>query len=246
MSIDVRAEFEHLVWSVESWLEFHRRLEIEQADLDSAAPADRWPGEQRVREVLSAREKTGRAIIDQAEWLERHYVAGYDAAWPLRKLCEYLRGDDDGAERLADTWASLRPRIGGLAGMATTNDEPSDPAEVAVAQLSAMAHTPDFTSVKWGSEDFTFTGNQAAIVKQLWEAREQGTPDVHGSHLLETAGISSDRVDTVFRDSPAWKTMIVGYLQSGRPKGAYRLVDPADAAASQPPSRKRRKNSSRA
>ncbi|GMU37709.1 MAG: hypothetical protein EDS66_12215 [Planctomycetota bacterium] len=85
-------------------------------------------------------------------------------------------------------------------------------------------HSPDFRSVHWDGVDYAFTANQAAIVKQLWEAYENGTPDVGGDTLLVNAESDTRRMADVFKKHSAWGTMIV----EGSTKGTYRLApDPA-------------------
>ena len=94
--------------------------------------------------------------------------------------------------------------------------------------ITQAVHSPDFHSVNWFGTEYTFTPNQAACVKLLWEAWDQGTPEVGGDYLIETADIqsSSKRMDTVFREHPAWATMIV----PGEKKGNYRLAKPGHNA----------------
>jgi len=84
-------------------------------------------------------------------------------------------------------------------------------------------HSADFRSVIWFGQEYTFTANQAACIQMLWEAWENDTPEVSGAMLLENADIDQKRLSAVFRDHPAWQTMIC----PGRTKGAYRLSPPA-------------------
>lgn len=97
------------------------------------------------------------------------------------------------------------------------------PAEPAATRHDAR-HSPDFRSVSWFGESYSFTANQAACVKILWEAWENETPEVSGAHLLEAADVqdSTQRIDLVFRGNPAWGAMIV----PGKTKGVYRLKEP--------------------
>src|SRR5262249_37254519 len=83
-------------------------------------------------------------------------------------------------------------------------------------------HSHDFRPVVWFRTGHSFTGNQAACVKILWKAWQNGTPDVGDLKVLETAGTASDRLDLLFRNHPAWGTMI----QKGGTKGTHRLVQP--------------------
>jgi hypothetical protein len=84
------------------------------------------------------------------------------------------------------------------------------------------SHSVDFRSATWYGVDHSFTGNQAACVKTLWEAWENGTPEVAGDTLAVEADIQTKRLDHVFRNHPAWGTMIF----AGKTKGTYRLVPP--------------------
>ncbi len=83
-------------------------------------------------------------------------------------------------------------------------------------------HSPDYRSVRWDGEDYHFTANQAACVQQLWEAWENGTPDVGDETLLATAGADSKRLRDVFKDNEVWGKVIV----EGKTKGTHRIADP--------------------
>ncbi len=88
-------------------------------------------------------------------------------------------------------------------------------------------HSPDFRSVHWFGTDYYFSTGQAACVKRLWEAWEQGTPDVGQDKILVDAEVECKRLVDLFRGHPAWGTMI---LRSG-PKGLYRLQEPTPPSA---------------
>lgn len=83
-------------------------------------------------------------------------------------------------------------------------------------------HGPDFRSVNWYGTCFEFTSQQAAVVKVLWEAMENGTPTVGDPTLLEAVESGAGRLPNLFRDHPAWGRMIV----EGGTKGSRRLADP--------------------
>lgn len=95
-------------------------------------------------------------------------------------------------------------------------------------ELSPTRHSPDFRSAHWYGDDYAFTGNQAAVVKILWEAWKNGTPEVSDAHLLTKAESDCKRLADVFRDArtgkhhDAWDKMIV----SGTTKGTRRLNPP--------------------
>jgi hypothetical protein len=88
-----------------------------------------------------------------------------------------------------------------------------------------FAHSPDFRSVRWFGATYTFTENQAPRVGLLWQNWEKGTPDVGRQALLDAVEESSGQhIAHVFRDCPAWGTMIVSAK-----KGSYRLRRPTDS-----------------
>jgi hypothetical protein len=83
------------------------------------------------------------------------------------------------------------------------------------------AHSPDFRCINWYGTEYTFTPNQAAIVKILWEAWENGTPDVGQETLRAQAEVES-RIDRLFLGHAAWKNLIV----PGKTRGTLRLQRP--------------------
>lgn len=83
------------------------------------------------------------------------------------------------------------------------------PATAPAAALPGSRHSVDYRSVQWEGREFVFSPNQAAVVKVLWEAMEDGTPEVGGDTLLEAAGSEAVRMRDVFRDHPAWGSLIV-------------------------------------
>jgi hypothetical protein len=88
-------------------------------------------------------------------------------------------------------------------------------------------HSLDFRSVHWFGRDYYFTAGQAACVKRLWEAWEQGYQEVGQAAILEDARLFSERLVDLFKGHPAWGTMIV----PGKLKGAYRLQKPTPPSA---------------
>jgi hypothetical protein len=106
-----------------------------------------------------------------------------------------------------------------------------NPAGTASAQqpLPPARHSLDFCSVHWYGTDYTFSLSQASIVKILWEAWDNGTPAVHQQTLLDRVGSSmadnsKPRLRDLFRDHPAWTTMI----RPGSAKGTFCLVAPEE------------------
>lgn len=87
-------------------------------------------------------------------------------------------------------------------------------------------HSTDFHSVRWYGQRHTFTHEQAAVVKLLWKAWRNGTPDLSQEHLLEQSKSEGRRLRDIFKQRDemhaAWGTMIV---ESRR--GVYRLCESA-------------------
>jgi len=84
-------------------------------------------------------------------------------------------------------------------------------------------YSGDYRSVYWFGQNYAFTANQAACIRLLWEAWENGTPELSAAWILEKADIAQERLDLVFRDHPAWGEMV----RPGSTKGTYRLSPPA-------------------
>lgn len=92
-----------------------------------------------------------------------------------------------------------------------------------LARKRDMAHSDDFRSVCWFGTNYSFTSQQAEVVRILWEAYEEQTPDVDALLLLsDFTGCAAHRVRDLFRKCPAWGTMIV----LGGSRGTYRLQGP--------------------
>src|SRR5262249_46621140 len=88
-------------------------------------------------------------------------------------------------------------------------------------------HSDDYRSVHWFGTDHSFTPNQAAVVAMLWQAWENGTPDVGYEALLQAAD-SQGRLVDVFKirvgkktkKHPDWGTMVAPNVGG---KGTCRL-----------------------
>lgn len=97
--------------------------------------------------------------------------------------------------------------------------------------MNAMApcrRSRDCCSVVWYGVPHAFTAAQGAVISQLWEAWENGTPDLRQETL--TSAYETKRLKNLFKDHAAWGAMI----KPGLVKGSYRLADPwYEAPASQ-------------
>lgn len=120
--------------------------------------------------------------------------------------------------------------VHGILNVTTTSDLSGAPASDLTTQpqsfkekkAPATAHSPDFRSVSWFSKSYSFTATQAACIKVLWEAWEQGTPEMGEPAILAEAESNSPRMRDIFRNSPAWENLIV----PGSTKGSFRLKEP--------------------
>lgn len=90
---------------------------------------------------------------------------------------------------------------------------------VASVSSSTLPHSPDFRSVSAHGGEFGFTAQQAPVVKLLYEAYENGTPDVGQVFILSELGLPGTQLRDLFRHSEAWGTLII----SGSTRGTFRL-----------------------
>jgi hypothetical protein len=88
-------------------------------------------------------------------------------------------------------------------------------------KLKPCRHGPDFASVRWQGKPYQFSTLQSAAVRILWEAWENGTPDVRQETILTEIGSDANKLSDVFRDNPAWGSMIV----PGGFRGTFRLAE---------------------
>jgi len=89
-----------------------------------------------------------------------------------------------------------------------------------------VEHSTDFRSVLWFGVPYSFTANQAPVVKLLWENWKKRTPDVGDETLLHAVDPEAPpaRLANLFRDHPAWGAMI----SAGKTKGTHRLAGPSN------------------
>ena len=140
--------------------------------------------------------------------------------------------ESDGVSVQASTWDSLTPE--GKADQTYRVIEDRLKILKAIQQVPETemkppaAHGPDFRSVNWYGQKYTFTGSQAAVVKILWHSWEKGCPDIGLATLLEAAdaAFTTTRLKDVFKGHPALGLMIQA---TPKRKGLYRLVVPEEA-----------------
>lgn len=115
--------------------------------------------------------------------------------------------------------ARLARRLARLASV--HRPELLDVATETLRRFQPCSPGPGFACVRWFGQLFSFTPNQSRIVEILWSAQSGGTPEVRQERLLDNAGIESGRLVDVFKDHPAWNTMIV----AGSTRGTYRIAE---------------------
>lgn len=91
------------------------------------------------------------------------------------------------------------------------------------------SHAPDWSVVVWNGTRYNLTPKQRDVIAVLWAAWEDGTRFVGGAYLLERADSDQGRLSALFRDSPAWKRLIVPGEQHGGPVDTYCLAPPTAA-----------------
>jgi hypothetical protein len=195
-----------------------------QAQIDKLQ-ADYRDVAQRIESEWAAEfgEPYPKQVEDWQRWAARVGWSGEriaDGKWKPRDLFPIIEGY---LQRLRDQSGSTKGQ----------GDEAADDPPAAV-------HSPDFRCVNWFGEQYSFTGNQAAAVKLLWEAWQSGAPDVGGETLIQAADASTQRIDVVFRGNAAWGAMIV----QGGTRGSYRLAQMA-ANSAKAGKRKRKSASTR-
>jgi hypothetical protein len=84
----------------------------------------------------------------------------------------------------------------------------------------AARHGVDFRTFNVRDAEYAFTPTQAAVVKRLWEAWEEDTPDVGSDTLLEACGTTGGRLRDVFKGNAAWGSLIL----PGVARGTFRLA----------------------
>jgi hypothetical protein len=95
-------------------------------------------------------------------------------------------------------------------------------AEIAASSEPTCHAANDYKTVIWYGRRFSFTETQSRIVAVLWAAWEDGSRDVSQESLLKSADCDSQRLEYLFRRSPAWNLIVV----RGDAPGMYRLAEP--------------------
>jgi hypothetical protein len=195
---------------------------------DVAAECEAWPNRDRVAEVSEqAIEALGRLASDDI----RVYLMERDAdgVGGVRATVDsYVSTREDWLE---EKHGFLLPAIDSLRGL-TRPPAAAEPAPMVPGDAKPVVHhSDDFTSVVWyGTEYYFRRGMQADSVKALWAQWEKSPGlGLHAGTILGLLDSSIERdrfrLPLVFREHPAWGTMIV---PAGT--GAYKLAAPPEKA----------------
>jgi hypothetical protein len=164
---------------------------------------------------IPGRDVTGRRevieLLERALYLIREYPDHFSQDAELTRLAETVRDLPIALRFLPDVFGEIR----------TDASMDADP----------PWHSVDFYSVRCTLGTFTFTTNQRAVVKALWEDWEAGGCGLSHGYLLEKAGgvtedregNSKPRLKDLFKDHPGWGTLIV---QSDRKDGCRLSLQP--------------------
>ncbi len=81
-----------------------------------------------------------------------------------------------------------------------------------IRYLNPCKHSKDYASITWYGQSFTFTGMQAAFIRELWRAKNRGTPALRQETIFDAIGCDSDRSMGIFKDKIseiAFRTLII-------------------------------------
>lgn len=122
-------------------------------------------------------------------------------------------------EELESLHAELNLELAGIVDLAF-----SCPAQGERPDKRTTGHSTDFRSLTWGGKDYTFTSRQSAVIRVLYEARENGAPVVGDDTLCQSVDhvAPPERLRDVFKGHEAWNNLIV----PGNRRGTRRLIDP--------------------
>lgn len=124
---------------------------------------------------------------------------------------------------LAEAMRCVRAHLaGGQRSEAAPGPAGADLSDQEDAKMRLCPHPPDFRSVNWFGQEYSFTASQAACIKTWWQYWRTPARDVGDAIVLEAAGCASNRVSDVFKHNSAWGEMIV----EGDTRGTHRLREP--------------------
>lgn len=78
----------------------------------------------------------------------------------------------------------------------------------AIELTSPCSHSIDFACINWYGKLYTFTNNQAPVMRLLWENWQAGTPWVKQQTLLVETDSEAANLHDVFKRNDAWGEII--------------------------------------
>ncbi len=119
------------------------------------------------------------------------------------------------------TEIAVKDQIGSAVGLPPFARLPAVRGESATER--EFAYTPCFRSVRLDDQQWTLTANQAEVIRTLYIAWINGTPDVSSAYLLESLGdqgFAFSKLKDVFKHDPEiWRILAM----PGRKRGTVRL-----------------------
>jgi hypothetical protein len=82
-----------------------------------------------------------------------------------------------------------------------------------------LTHSDDFQDIKWQGQSFGLSPRQADVVRLLYRAYENGTPQLSDKYICTELHTSASRLRDTFRKSKVWGTLII----KGNRPGTRRL-----------------------
>jgi hypothetical protein len=126
--------------------------------------------------------------------------------------------------RLSDLWVSFDETPDSTKRSPTVISGIGEDDEVTLCPSEEPTHSPCFSSVSWKGEIYKLAPKQRIIIASLWAAWKNGTPHVCGAYLVEKADSEQSRVSFIFRDTYAWRRLILPGELSGGPPDTYCLA----------------------
>jgi hypothetical protein len=72
-----------------------------------------------------------------------------------------------------------------------------------------LTYSDDFRDIKWQGQSFGLTPRQAEVVRLLYRAYENGTPQLSDKFICAALHTSESRLRDTFRKSKVWGTLII-------------------------------------
>jgi hypothetical protein len=204
---------------------FAEHLALEMNILQGPDAQHYFSGNAAPPDYLSLAQAAYHAIASQP-WIEQKFRDLWYARHNFFVVAARKDDCDDLKWRLAGQWfISTAVDFVLTLGFQTPTNEPP-PLEPLTKP--AAFHSPDYSTVCWNGISYVFSPQQAACVRALWEAWENGVPEVSVRQLLRAAGSFCPRIRDIFEKGThrAWGAMII----RGR-KRTYRLADNGTDAA---------------